>query len=49
MITIHVVYPNNRVVVRNVYASQAQMIIDNSRNAGATVIIVNNPTSYIIR
>lgn len=46
MITFTVTYPNGRIVTRNVFASQAQMVINAMRADGAVVTIVNNPTTY---
>lgn len=48
MITLKLVYPNGREVTRNVYASQAQMIVNAMRADGCTVVIVSNPTTYVV-
>jgi hypothetical protein len=49
MIIIDVIYPNNQVVRRNLFPSQAQGIIDAMRADGATVVIIENPTNYIVK
>lgn len=49
MITFTITYPNGTIVTRNVFASQAQMIINAMRRDGCVVAIVSNQTDYIIR
>ena len=49
MITFTMTYPNGTVVTRNVFAGQAQMIINAMRADGCTVVIVGNPTEYIVQ
>lgn len=49
MITFKMTYPNGTEVTRNVFASQAQMIINAMRADGCHVEIVNNPTAYIVK
>lgn len=49
MIILKLIYPNGQEVTRNVYASQAQMIINTMRADGCKVEIVSNPTDYIVK
>jgi hypothetical protein len=49
MITIKLTYPNSREVARNVYATQAQMIVNAMRADGCKVEIVSNPTAIIVK
>lgn len=48
MITINVIYPNGQTVERHLYPTQAQMIINAMRADGAMVVIVSNPTTFIV-
>lgn len=48
MITVRITYPSGHVSTCQLYASQAQGAINEWRASGATVVIVENLTSYII-
>ncbi len=49
MITFTMTYPNGTEVTRNVYATQAQMVINAMRADGCKVVIISNPTNIIVK
>lgn len=49
MIVIKLTYPNGREIIRNVFVSQAQMIINAMRADGCKVEILSNPTDEIVK
>lgn len=49
MITFTMSHPTTQTITRRVAASQAQMIIDAMRRDGFTVVILDNPTAYIVK
>jgi len=49
MITLKLTYPNGQEVTRNVIATQAQMIVNAMRADGVSVVIVSNPTTFIVK
>jgi hypothetical protein len=49
MVTFAMEHPTTgRIIRRNVYASQAQMVIDAMRDAGWIVTVISNTTNIVV-